>query len=949
MKIPTTLDRKNMKKGLKSPAPASVLALVLALLLVLCSLPVYAGEQQTEVTETPTVTQDTGSESAQSATSSEQDEVIIDELEPLNPIGTQEFSVLSTYNWKDEEPYIGVLLDGAYIGFKNKMSQKYLTIPNGTIAVGTNVCQQSEKDIANAQEFFLSYTYTPTRNAAYFTISPVDSSGNTASTRVKAGAVNASTGTANVSLQYFLPTEMTDRWQIEHYEDDYYIIYVASKPHESGVRYVLTTQSGEGSGSGSGIYDQGNVFITAHNGVLEPTDNMLWQICADGMPMTIDANDITESRSYTIEQNSKISFYYIPYRFNESLSWHSSNTYSVSHPTNSGKATAVAPGKSTISLRIIKDSQMEIISSNVYVRLPDGVYYLKGESTNMFLDLDKDSISKDTSIQVFPVDQSEPDNLSQLYKFCYLGNGLYSIRPMRKNNMGISWSLENQSATLQDIGTSNSSVPNTGQWYLDKDTNGYYFYAKTGKSKTITVPENAGSGTDLILQSYNGSTSQAWTISAATTNYSRIMLTDSFEDLNAQCDYSFDAWYVTSDVNINGNAVVSWEIVRGENVIQRGETTNSFVTLIPGDAQLSFTVTHSGVQIDDVENSQKDIEVEWTAPSEGDWFIRNAFTSKVVSTRGSNQVGATLSQEAFSDATINEWEFIHVDENYFYIVSKSSGLCIRANPNIAYAVMQSSIPVDPYDVDDYSIWKILRTSNNQFKIVCKAFENSEYVLSAVSETYGALILTVYSNDTDYRDEWQLDISGAELSILAVTDNNVNRSIAATEAIDSAELRGVDTNLIIAQHTSTQAVLYGMKTSEVFVTRSHGSPNSIVIYSLEEGRESSSLKTSDIYDFDTETVRFDLSGCELVVFIGCSTAADTNHHSIADAVVEAGAEAAIGFEETLDTAKADTWMKAFLEAYYNEDDPVTYKNIGTSIEEALYVKSDGGLDSCRLIP
>ena len=139
MKIPTTLDRKNMKKGLKSPAPASVLALVLALLLVLCSLPVYAGEQQTEVTETPTVTQDTGSESAQSATSSEQDEVIIDELEPLNPIGTQEFSVLSTYNWKDEEPYIGVLLDGAYIGFKNKMSQKYLTIPNGTIAVGTNV------------------------------------------------------------------------------------------------------------------------------------------------------------------------------------------------------------------------------------------------------------------------------------------------------------------------------------------------------------------------------------------------------------------------------------------------------------------------------------------------------------------------------------------------------------------------------------------------------------------------------------------------------------------------------------------------------------------------------------------------------------------------------------------------------------------------------------------
>lgn len=52
MKIPTTLDRKNMKKGLKSPA----LAIVLVLLLVLSSLPVYAGEQRTDQTETPTVT-----------------------------------------------------------------------------------------------------------------------------------------------------------------------------------------------------------------------------------------------------------------------------------------------------------------------------------------------------------------------------------------------------------------------------------------------------------------------------------------------------------------------------------------------------------------------------------------------------------------------------------------------------------------------------------------------------------------------------------------------------------------------------------------------------------------------------------------------------------------------------------------------------------------------------
>ena len=74
MRIPTTFDRKARKKWLTCFA----LAIVLALLLVLSSLPVYAGEQQAEQTETPTVTQDAGSESAQSAASSEQNEPLAD-------------------------------------------------------------------------------------------------------------------------------------------------------------------------------------------------------------------------------------------------------------------------------------------------------------------------------------------------------------------------------------------------------------------------------------------------------------------------------------------------------------------------------------------------------------------------------------------------------------------------------------------------------------------------------------------------------------------------------------------------------------------------------------------------------------------------------------------------------------------------------------------------------
>ena len=144
---PTTLDRKARKKWLISP----VLAIVLALLLVLSSLPVYAGEQQTEQTETPTVTQDAGSESAQSETSSEQNEPLTEELEPMQPIDSQESEVAATDDWSDTPPHEGQVLHGGYVGFKNVDTGKYLTVPDGNTSSGTNVCMQSTSTIVNGK------------------------------------------------------------------------------------------------------------------------------------------------------------------------------------------------------------------------------------------------------------------------------------------------------------------------------------------------------------------------------------------------------------------------------------------------------------------------------------------------------------------------------------------------------------------------------------------------------------------------------------------------------------------------------------------------------------------------------------------------------------------------------------------------------------------------------
>lgn len=65
-------------------------------------------------------------------------------------------------------------------------------------------------------------------------------------------------------------------------------------------------------------------------------------------------------------------------------------------------------------------------------------------------------------------------------------------------------------------------------------------------------------------------------------------------------------------------------------------------------------------------------------------------------------------------------------------------------------------------------------------------------------------------------------------------------------------------------------------------------------------------------------------------------------------MKAGVDSAIGFEETINAFRADNWMEAFLEAYYDPESE-TYQNVAESMALAVLVENDGGLDSCRLIP
>ncbi len=379
-KIPTTVDRKAWKKWLLCP--------VLALLLVLTSLPVYAGEQKTEVTETPTVTQETGSESAaESAALGINDEIIADELESVD---LQEVAVTSNSNWRTTKPHEGEVLQGGYVGFKNKASGKYLTVPNGT----ANVCQQSTTyNMVYSQEFHIQYYYNADFDLAYFTIFPLSSSGTIEiSMRIKANDVT--NGLANVAVQLTSMPPSNERWQIEHVTGTYYCIYLADNPDSASVKYALTSNNNSNS-TNSAIGSLDNVYVSAYTG----DDSQLWQICADSMPMDINGYDITQGGSQETVLGTMVSYYYIPKSYNMVLLW-SVSPSGMATSYGGGHFIPQKYGEMTVKLQYSSNGIVPIVKSAALFSIPEtGEYYISNSSTNRYMDIEGPSKQNNAVIQ----------------------------------------------------------------------------------------------------------------------------------------------------------------------------------------------------------------------------------------------------------------------------------------------------------------------------------------------------------------------------------------------------------------------------------------------------------------------------------------------------------------------------------------------------------------------
>lgn len=137
---------------------------------------------------------------------------------------------------------------------------------------------------------------------------------------------------------------------------------------------------------------------------------------------------------------------------------------------------------------------------------------------------------------------------------------------------------------------------------------------------------------------------------------------------------------------------------------------------------------------------------------DGVYFIQNVATGRYMDVEGpSRNEGAIIQQWNFHGADQSRWRLTHDTNGNIKIQSVYSSRYITTN-SASSSVTQTST------LNDYSTWAFQQTDSGNYKIVCTGITSSANTLSVPSATSGNgadLVMTSYTDNSDYRDEWKL--------------------------------------------------------------------------------------------------------------------------------------------------------------------------------------------------
>ena len=612
-------------------------------------------------------------------------------------------------------------------------------------------------------------------------------------------------------------------------------------------------------------------------------------------------------------------------------------TYSVDDTdiatvSSTGLVTGIKAGTTFVTVFAGGDCRLVMI----YVVIEDGVYTLKNAEASVYLTVDGviEEEHKVRQNNLIYAGNPDYDRIRQMWKIRYLGYGRYSVRPVRMLFMGLSafQSGSNTYVTTHNIGTMDyaATVPDSEKWAISRPYSSQYIRLTQNGQSSKTVQALNGitnNGTATVLGQSSSYHYALWFAERVTVVPKGIYLYDT-EKQQVVEDYSTE--YIAPEEERNNFLPVGYS---GSYMEQSffWSSADGFVSLNSALPNATIKGLESGVDC---------IQVRWNSPwntiktsfymkvtdvANGTYFLKNKHSGKYVDIYHQEmEDGTNVHQWEFHGGATQRWIFTRTENDYYSIVSANSG-------NISYYLSQEhdtafddNIVIDSSSIDDGKKWKIKKAVSGAYILVTdngldNYFPPNEldmYVMSISSNNANSngcnIQQLLYTDNTNYRDEWELDLFGKDVyKLLALNENNISRN-GYFSGVDSILFNKTGKYAYKDFYTSIskQTVKRLLVDNEIFIIHTHGSKTSI---QLDNAWIPTELTMSDINNLHLEDTH-------LIVLLTCNTGKDfseahiinNNPVNITEKMVCQGAETVIGFKDVTTVGDCNSFAVSFIE-------------------------------------
>ena len=658
------------------------------------------------------------------------------------------------------------LSNGGIYSFQNVGSNSIMNVHNGTNANDTNVYQvnTSPSGATNAQKFKLDYVSSMD---CYYLRAMCSSSGtNRVLDIVKTDGFVEDGG----NVQIYKPVDdLAQYWLIIHLGGGEFLLLP-----RTNANLVLTAYgNSNGTSGGQTSTSAGNIFVSYYNG----SDYQKWKIYDhssggyvipnNGSPISLycSAPKVAEGFTRTITAITNPS--------NLPVTW-SSSAPSVATVNSQGVVTGVAAKTSPVTITAsvtLPNSTTCTATCQIYVTIPDGVYYIKNINSNHYLQVKDGKMANGTDViqyTKYGTGYSDVTKLRQMWKVKYLEDGKYSIRPMNKLDRGLDVTSGN--VDIWSVATSDtlSSVPVYAQWTIERysgSTSGLIFKNKGQSDLTMQVNNASTSiNASIVASQYSSTGNCRWMAELITTPPSGIILYDT-ETSSLVYDpikyvapeeiCSLDGLHLVAAV-YSGNVInqtVTW--TSGNETIASVESATGEVTgAKPGMVAITASKSIAGVY----PNPTVSYTLITTEIANGTYFMRNKGTSRYVDIEGPTMAaGTNIHQWDFHGGDSQRWIFTHLGNGYYSIKSANSTENYYLGVENDSSAADAPIVLRTGTLTNGMKWRIEASTSVAFKIIPGTGQLNGCALAVASSPSNSIGLEIvqrqYVNDEDYVDEW----------------------------------------------------------------------------------------------------------------------------------------------------------------------------------------------------